>query len=144
VAFALLLASTSVAGTYIKASRKGAKPIYVKAQVPNVPATVPFFKLANTAAPVEFMNEHLDLLKLPHLKIGPQTHVSQTGETVHAFADAKTGDAHLVPNITRLLSKSETAGALDASRAAQIGLSKFSDVRFIPHDVTQLKLAPGI
>jgi len=144
MAFALLVTTSAGAGTWVKASRKGAKPIYMKAQVPTVPSTVPFFKLANSSAPVEFMNEQLAKVGHPPLtKLATHFH-SKQGEITHGFIDQRSNDAHMIPDIARLIKTSETHAALPESQAILIGLSKFRDVRLIPKDVTELKLAPSI
>ena len=61
-------------------------------------------------------------------------------DLVRAYIDAKTGDTSMVPDLARMVSLSSGAQGLTVDRAQSIAKLKFADVRFIPHDVTELRL----
>ena len=119
-----------------------AQGIRFAAQVPPLPATVPVFKLALTAAPTEFVNEHLRLVGAPALKLGQTNHVSMLAQKdlVRAHINAQTGDTSMVPDMERLITLSKGVPGLTQERAQSIAKLKFADVRFIPHDVTELRM----
>jgi hypothetical protein len=113
------------------------------AAVPAPPAQMQVYKLAQTAAPVQFLNEKLAARKLPALQVETDKMISRTAQTpdaVRAYVDNSNGDAHLIPNLAELTTaiKPVSATGLTAARAA------LTDVRFIPKDATELRFADPI
>jgi hypothetical protein len=108
------------------------------------------YKLAATPAPVEFINEKLSAVKLPTLKLEQKTFIARgvTGELaqdkVRAYVDSVSGDVHFVPNLLELAITAKTAQPLAAERAQTIARTALTDIRFIPRDVTTLKVSNAI
>jgi hypothetical protein len=119
------------------------------ATVPTPPAQVQLYRLAPTPVPTAFINEKLMISKLPALKLEQRTLVSRgtSGLTdidkVRVYADPVSGDVHFVPNLLQLATTGKSL-ALDAPTAIRIARTALADVRFIPKDVTTLKLSDAI
>jgi hypothetical protein len=120
------------------------------AQVPPAPAEMQLYRLAPTAAPVDFLNEKLTALKLAPLKLESKTYVTRgaTGATdadkVRAFVEPTSGDMHFIPNLAELSRPSTQAAELPAERARSAATAIFADARFIPKDGTELHVVDPI
>ncbi len=120
------------------------------ANVPAAPAQVQVYKLAPTSVPTAFLNEKLTAVKLPALTLEQKTLVSRgaSGATpkdqVRVFADPVSGDIHFVPNLMELATAADKAKPLDPVTAVNIARTALTDVRFIPKDVTELRVSDAI
>lgn len=123
------------------------------AQVPPAPAEMQLYKLAPTAAPVDFLNEKLAAQKLAPLKLENKAYVARlaTGVTgasdtdrVRAFVEPASGDLHFIPSLAELARANTRTAELPAERARSAAIAVFSDTRFIPRDVTELRLVEPI
>ena len=125
-------------------------PIEFTVQVPHAPEQMQILKLAPTRPPIEFLNEKLGLNKLPALKTEKNAFLSRgtTGQEerdrVRSFVDPQTGDAHFTPNLAELAGAREEARELPRERANSIARTALTDERFIPKDVTELRMAEPI
>jgi len=129
-------------------SAAGQSPaIRFTATVPSLPKQMRLYKLAPTSAPLEFLNEKLNLAKLPALKLEERTFIVRGGlgqtetDRVRAFADKTTGDTHFIPNLAELIRNGKATPLTDAQT---IGRRALTDVRFIPKDVTEVRLSDAI
>jgi hypothetical protein len=127
-----------------------APPIRFAVEVPAAPAQMQLFRLQTSAAPLEFLNEKLAAAKLPALRpeLGVLVGRGATGATdldrVRVYADPKTGDAHLIPNLAELVGPSATRQALPLERLQGLARQAFADPRFIPKDGTELRVGEAI
>jgi hypothetical protein len=144
-----LLATSSVLAPLATLSAQ-TLPIAFAATVPPAPAEMQVYKLAPTAAPLEFLNEKLAALKLPALKLERNTYVARgtTGQSdqdrVRAFADSVSGDVHYIPNLAELARPAVKANELSVDRARTVARSLLNDTRFIPKDATELRIIEPI
>jgi hypothetical protein len=120
------------------------------AAVPAAPEEMQIYKLAVTKAPIEFLNEKLGAIKLPALKLEQKTLIARgvTGGTdrdrVRAFADPANGDTHFIPNFSELVREGKPARPISIENARRVARAALMDERFIPRDVTELRLAEEI
>jgi hypothetical protein len=127
-----------------------ASNITFTATVPAAPAQMQVYKLAATPVPTEFINEKLFAVKLPALKMEQKALVSRgaTGQAptdqVRAFANPVSGDVHFVPNLMELAMAPNQARPLAPETAVAVARTALTDVRFIPKDVTELRLSGAI
>ena len=133
----------------MKTPKTGSEPpIRITVEIPAPPAALPLYKLTATRAPVEFLDEKLDLLKLPKLKLDKQNYVVRSGpsneEGLRAFIDLRSGDTQFIPNLAEVVKAAGGATAMDPERAARVARTAFMDERFIPKDDTELRLADPI
>jgi len=118
-------------------------------EVPAAPAQMQIYKLAPTPVPTEFINEKLTAAKLPALTLERQRLVSrgnigqQDTDKVRAYADTVSGDVHFIPNLQELVT-TRRAPALAQTTAVNIARTALTDARFIPRDVTELRLSDAI
>ncbi len=123
-------------------------PIRITVEIPRLPAAMPLYKLTATRAPVDFLNEKLDKVKLPQLRLDKESYVVRSGESneqgLRAFIDLKSGDTEFIPNLDEVVKTSGQEKALDKERAAGVARAVFMDERFIPKDATELRLAEPI
>ena len=125
-------------------------PINFAATVPPPPAAMQVYKLAPTAAPLEFLNEKLVARNLPALKLERNTYVARAAagqsdqDRVRAFADSTSGDVHYMPNLAELARPTLTATELSAERARTVARALLGDTRFIPKDATELHVIEPI
>ena len=123
-------------------------PIRITVEIPRLPAAMPLYKLTATRAPVDFLNEKLDKVKLPQLRLDKESYVVRSGESneqgLRAFIDLKSGDTEFIPNLDEVVKTSGQEKALDKERAAGVARAAFMDERFIPKDATELRLAEPI
>ncbi|HTV74669.1 MAG TPA: DUF6345 domain-containing protein [Candidatus Acidoferrales bacterium] len=117
--------------------------------VPAAPPEMQTYRLAATQPPVAFLNEKLAAIRLPALQLETKTYIARaagplTADHVRAFADPVTGDAHFIPSIADLVRPSILALHLPVERAQSLARTALTDVRFIPKDVTELRVAPAI
>jgi hypothetical protein len=125
-----------------------------KVPVPTAPAHMKAYQLTATQAPVEFLNQALAADKLPAVQRDHNVLVSRgtTGQTEHdrlrAYVDPASGDAHFIPNFAELVGANAphaaALAALAAPQAAKLGRAALTDPRFIPQDVTQLRVEEPI
>jgi len=124
--------------------------IQFKASVPAAPAEIHVYKLTPTKPPLEFLNEKLTAVKLPELKMERKSYVTRgaTGQTdqdkMRAFVDPVSGDTHFIPNLSEQVRMSEKVRTLAPEKAQAVARAALTDVRFIPKDVTELRLAEAI
>ncbi len=123
-------------------------PIRITVEIPRLPAAMPLYKLTATRAPVDFLNEKLDKVKLPQLRLDKESYVVRSGESneqgLRAFIDLTSGDTEFIPNLDEVVKTSGQEKALDKERAAGVARAAFMDERFIPKDATELRLAEPI
>jgi hypothetical protein len=114
--------------------------------VPPAPGQMQLYRLATTAAPVQFLNEKLGAAKLPTLNLEQKSYElrsATTGnkvESLRAYVNMRNGDTHFIPNLAELIRPKLAAAPLAAERARSIANSVFADPRFIPQDVTRLQI----
>ncbi|MGA3263249.1 MAG: hypothetical protein ABSC47_04300 [Terracidiphilus sp.] len=132
------------------AVRQQEPAITFTAAVPAAPAQAQVYRLAPTSVPTAFINEKLTAVKLPALKLEEKTLVSRgkTGQTpkdqVRAFADPVSGDVHFVPNLLELATAANQARQLTPETAVSVARTALTDIRFIPKDVTELRVSDAI
>jgi Family of unknown function (DUF6345) len=120
------------------------------AEVPPAPQQMQAYKLAPTPAPLEFLNERLRAVKLPALKLEQKAYLARgtTGlnemDRVRAYADPESGDTHFIPNLAELTRSSRTAKAIALESVQRLARTALTDPRFIPKDVTQIRIAEPI
>jgi len=120
------------------------------ATVPVAPDQISLYKLAPSAAANDFVNEKLTAVRLPQLKLEANMLMSRgaTGEIdkdkVRAFADPATGDVHFIPNLRDLTAETNLNKTVEPSAALAIAKKAFADARFIPKDVTELRVSDPI
>lgn len=124
--------------------------IQFTAAIPAAPAQAQVYKLAPTAVPTAFLNEKLSAVKLPALRMETRTLVSRgtTGQTaqdqVRAFADTTSGDVHFIPNLMELATSANQEKLMAPETAISIARTALTNVRFIPKDVTELRVSDAI
>jgi hypothetical protein len=120
-----------------------------KVAIPAAPAHMKLFELTATKAPVDFLDEVLAADKLPAMQLEAGTLVARgaTGETaqdrLRAYADPASGDTHFIPSFAELVAAKSphvAAATLGQPEAARLARSALGDPRFIPQDVTQLRV----
>jgi hypothetical protein len=120
-------------------------PIRITVDIPAPPAAMPLYKLTATRAPVDFLNEKLDQVKLPKLRLDKQSYVVRSGPTneegLRAFIDLRSGDTEFIPNLADVVKTAGPTKTVETERAAR---EAFRDERFIPKDATELRLADPI
>jgi hypothetical protein len=120
------------------------------ASVPPAPAQMQIYKLAATRPPIEFLNEKLSAAKLPALKLERDTYVvrGETGasdlDKIRAFVDQASGDTHLVPNLAELVRPEAPREPISVERLQATARTLLTDERFIPRDVTEVRIAEGV
>jgi hypothetical protein len=123
--------------------------ITFSANVPVAPARMQVYKLAPTPVPTEFVNEKLTAARLPALTLERQRLVSrgsiglQDTDKVRVYADTVSGDVHFIPNLQELVT-TRRAPPLAQATAINIARAALTDARFIPRDVTELRLSDAI
>ncbi|HUI74816.1 MAG TPA: hypothetical protein VLX32_07730 [Candidatus Acidoferrum sp.] len=141
-----------VANLFVQLSPAHAQkpPIRFAVEVPRTPQEMEIFKLEPTRPPIEFLNEKLEIAKLPPLNLEQKAYIvrgtigQQDRDRVRAFVDPESGDAHFTPNFAELVQSRMPEKALPLERAQSIAKSVLSDERFIPKDATELRLAEPI
>ena len=122
--------------------------IRITVEIPRPPAAMPLYKLKATGAPVDFLNEKLERVKLPALKLDKQRYALLSGSDkdkgVHAFIDMRSGDAEFVPNLADVVRTVGNAKPIDSARALTVARAALKDERFIPKDATELRLADPV
>lgn len=127
-----------------------APSIQFTATVPTAPARMRIYKLAPTSAPLQFLNEKLAVLRLPALRLEKNAYVVRGAigdndlDRVRAFANPVSGDTHFIPNLVESASPAAPQAPLTLERAVSIARAALSDERFIPKDVTELRLIKPI
>ncbi len=123
-------------------------PIRITVEIPRLPDAMPLYKLTANRAPVDFLNEKLDVVKLPKLKLDQKNYVVRNGSSnkdgLLAFIDPTSGDTEFIPNLAEVVKTAGQAKALDKERASVVARGAFTDERFIPKDATELRLAEPI
>jgi hypothetical protein len=120
------------------------------ATVPTAPAQVQVYKLVPTPVPTAFLNEKLKAVRLPELKLEQKRLVSRgvTGQTdrdkVRVFADPVSGDSHFIPNLLELAGPANLAKQVAPGTALSVARTALTDIRFIPRDVTELRVSDAI
>ncbi len=120
--------------------------------VPAAPKEIHVYNTTTAAVPVEFVNQKLNAINLPQMKPDASLQVSRTTiapdthDEVHAFVNQTTGDAHLVPNLAKLVTEavplSQHQAQLPAIRST--ALAALTDAKFIVKDATTLLASDGI
>jgi hypothetical protein len=119
-------------------------------EVPAAPAQMQIYKLAPTGAPLEFLNEKLSAAKLPRLNLENKSYIVRgaTGlnevDRVRAYADPVGGDAHFIPNLAELVRATSPVRSIAVERAQAVARAALTDLRFIPKDATQARIAEPI
>ena len=150
VRIATIIAIIHLSGCTTDAQRQKVTtpPIRITVDIPAPPAAMPLYKLTATRAPVEFLNEKLELVKLPQLKLDKENYVVRSGpdnaESLRAFIDLRSGDTEFIPNLAEVVKQVGQAPFIDAERAVRLAHAAFMDERFIPKDATELRLAEPI
>jgi hypothetical protein len=117
--------------------------------VPPTPEQMQIYQLAPTGAPLEFLNEKLRGAKLTSMNLENKSYIVRgtTGlnevDRVRAYADPVSGDAHFIPSLAEL-ARTSPVKSIAAERAQVIARTALSDLRFIPKDVTQARIAEPI
>lgn len=123
-------------------------PIRITAEIPVPPAAMPLYKLTPSRAPVEFLNEKLDMIKLPTLKLNKESYIVREGssneEGLRAFIDLKSGDTEFIPNLAEVVKTTGQAKIIETDLVARVARAAFLDERFIQKDDTELRLAEPI
>lgn len=125
-----------------------AQNIDFKADIPQAPAEMKVFKLTASKPPVAFVNEALRAGKLPLLAeqnkalVVRNTKFRDDPESVRAHIDPVSGDTALTPSMADLVAM--PAGKLNADSAMSVARKAFGDQRFIPHDMTELRMGEPI
>jgi len=139
-----------VAIAAILISKSAFAQIEFATKIPPAPAAAPVYKLDATPVPTAFMNEKLVALKLPQLNLERKMLISrgQTGQTekdkIRVIADPTSGDVHFIPNLRELTAETNLARPLELEAARSIATTAFNDLRFIPKDVTSLRVSDAI
>lgn len=130
------------------------EPIAFQAAVPPAPETVQLFHLTSPKPPTEFLNEKLQILKLPGLQTEQNKLISRGSmapeqrQLVRAFVNPVTGDAHLIPNLAELVQPAPQAGPkpqmLEREKLQATARAVLLDERFIPRDLTELRPVDAI
>jgi hypothetical protein len=122
--------------------------IRITVDIPRPPASMSLYKLTASRAPVDFLNEKLEKVKLPTLRLDKKNYVVRSGldnkEGLSAFIDMRSGDAEFIPNLANVVKTAGNANALDSGRAITLAYAAFRDERFIQKDATELRLVEAI
>ena len=128
--------------------QRDTQPIRITVQIPKPPASMSLYKLTTSRVPVDFLNEKLEMVKLPTLKFDKQYYVVRSGNSnedgLHAFIDMRSGDVEFIPNLGDVVKTAGNTKGFDSERATALARVAFSDQRFIQKDATELRLADPI
>ncbi len=122
--------------------------IVFAADIPAIPAKMRLFTMTPTAAPVDFINEKLAGVSLPKLAPEGRTLVARgaTGadpaDRVRARIDSASGDAHFIPNFADLVAAPRERIAMP--KLVATAEAALRDVRFLPKDATEIRLAEPV
>ena len=128
-------------------------PIRITADIPSPPPSgMEVFGLARSRPPVQFLDEKLKAAGLPALKLDRKNYVLRvTGASDHdrqgglrAFVDMRSGDTEFVPNMREVVRTAEHAKPSTAQRAMAAAKAVYADSRFMPRDVTRLRIPEAI
>lgn len=150
VRMATIVAIVCLAGCTTDSQRQmvGSPPIRITVDIPAPPDAMPLYQLTATRAPVEFLNEKLELVKLPKLKLDKENYVVRCGpdkeESLRAFIDLRSGDTEFIPNLAEVVKQAGQGPFIDTERAVRLAHAAFMDERFMPKDDTELRLAEPI
>ena len=126
----------------------GPQSIKIIVEIPKPPASMPLYKLTVTPAPIDFLNEKLELVKLPTLKLDKENYVVRSGtaneEGLNAFIDMRSGDVEFIPNLAEVVKTAGNSTAVDSVSALRLARAAFMDERFIRKDATELRLSDPI
>lgn len=124
------------------------EPIRITVDIPKTPASMSLYKLTANRAPVDFLNEQLAKAKLPSLRLDKRYYIVRSGdnkeEGLHAFIDLNSGDAEFIPNLADVVKTTSNIRPIEPGRIKPLAEKLFRDQRFIPKDVTELRLADPI
>jgi hypothetical protein len=148
----LIIATLSAVSLFLGGGLSEAQTAAIRfnVAVPPAPAQMQIYKLRPTSAPVGFLNEKLDALKLPHLHLEHKIYIARgtTGrderDRERAFADPVSGDTVFTPNLAELVSPRAETKPLPLGNAQSVARAVLTDRRFIPQDVTELRMADPI
>ena len=123
-------------------------PIRITVEIPRLPEALPLYKLTAARAPVDFLNEKLDKIRQPQLRLDKESYVVRSGTSneqgLRAFVDLRSGETEFIPNLGEVVKAAGPNKALDKERAAVVARAAFQDERFIQKDATELRLAEPI
>ena len=109
---------------------EGDGQIKINVEIPVPPSSIPLYKLTATHAPVDFLNEKLEMVKLPTLTLDKKNYVVRSGsdkEGFNAFIDLRSGDAEFIPNLAKVVKTATNRKVLDSVSALRLARVAFTD-----------------
>lgn len=123
-------------------------PIRISAKIPTPPESMSLYELKTNRTPVDFLNEKLEKVKLPALRLDKKRYAVFSGfgekESLHAFIDMRSGDTEFIPNLADVVKTAGNLKPIDSARLVTLARAALNDERFIPKDATDLQLAEPI
>jgi hypothetical protein len=122
--------------------------ISINVEIPAPPDSMRLYNLTATPAPIEFLNEKLDMLTLPTLSIDMLNLVASSSlgneARLRAFIDLSNGDTEFVPSLAEAVKTPRPMTFFNTDVLTRVPLAAFMDERFIPKDDTELRVAEPI